>query len=471
MFWFEVDRESQVPFIRQIYERLRGKILRGDLPGGEKIPSSRELASHLQVSRNVVLEAYAQLIAEGYLDSREGSGTFVAAGAFLEPSEFPSQVNVASPSDAAEVGESDLIDFRTGVPALEMIPRQLLGKRFRDVCLELPATGYDYGSPEGSPALRKALARYLARTRGVHCDPACILVTTGAAEALYITAMLLLTNNASVAVEDPMHTHFQDTLRDCGAELWPIGVDENGLKTEELVRLKGNPAFIFVTPSHQFPLGGILPVQRRIELLRFAVSRGSFIVEDDYESEYHYGGTAVSSLQGMNPEGVIYIGTFSKILSPALRVGYLVLPARLAGRAREIKYVVDNHSSIFDQLVIAKLLESGELERHIAEMKKVYHRRQQVLVNALSEAFGDRCALSGTSTGLHIVAAFNGIDFTKKIMDELEPAGVRLHPIERHAIRKGHHAHQAIMGFGNLPESRILEGVRRLRRALDSLRA
>jgi GntR family transcriptional regulator/MocR family aminotransferase len=466
MFWFELDRTSRMPCIRQIYEHVRLKVLRGELRAGERVPATRRLAADLGVSRTVVLEAFAQLLAEGYLEGREGSGTFVAAGACLEPWPAEPPAPAPSPSDGAAPGGRDLVDFRTGVPALEAIPRQLLGRRLGELCRTAPAAAYDYGRPEGHPELRAALSRYLARTRGVHGHPDAILVTTGAAEGLYLAARLLLGRNRTAVVEDPLHLHFQATLRHCGARLQPLPVDRDGLCTAGLAELPGRPGLVFVTPSHQFPTGGILPVQRRIELLRFAAARDCRIVEDDYESEFHFGGTAVSSLQGMDPDRVVYLGTFSKILSPALRVGYLVLPPDLVPRAREIKYLLDNHTPALDQLLVAGLLESGDLERHVRDMKKLYRHRRRLLLEALARAFGDRCQVAGAATGLHVLARFPGLAFDPERTARLEAAGVRVHPVERHAIRPGRHLDQVILGYGNLTDSRIEEGVRRLARAL-----
>ena len=464
MFWLELRRNPSMPYIRQLCEHLRLKILGGDLAAGARLPSTRDLALQLRVSRNVVREAYAQLAAEGYLESRRGAGMFVAAGARLPARTAPT---APAPAPGPEPPGRAVIDFRTGAPALELVPRALLARRFREACLDAPAAGYGYGSPGGHPALRQALAVYLARTRGVHCSPECILITTGTAEAIYLAARLLLGPRTGVVVEDPLHAHFQDTLRFCGADLLPIPGDGAGLQVALLDRVRVAPAFVLASPSHAFPCGATLPVQRRIELLRFGAERGCPIVEDDHESEFHYGATAASSLQGLNPDGVIYLGTFSKVFSPSLRIGYMVLPARFMARIRELKYLVNNHASTFDQMVVARLLQSGELERHVAAMKRVYRKRQEALLQALAEAFGGRCACSGTSAGLHLLATFAGRAFTPALLEALAQAGVLAHPVERHAIRKGEHLDQLILGFGNLPESRIREGVRRMRGVLE----
>ena len=466
MFWLELEPEGRTPYIRQLYDRLRLKILGGELRGGERVPSSRELAAHLRVSRNVVREAYAQLLAEGYLESRRGAGMFVAAQAALPPSAPAPAAGQPAPAPLRPEARPDAVDFRTGFPALDLIPRSLLARLYRQVCLEVPPSGYGYGDPAGHPVLRGALSDYLSRTRGIRCSPDRILVTTGMAEALFITARLLLAGNARVAVGDPMHRHYQDTLRFWGGELEPVEVDEAGLRVDALARLEQAPAFVFVTPSHQFPFGGILPVQRRIELIRFAQERGSFIVEDDYESEFYYGGCAPGPLQSMDPERVLYIGTFSKVFSPSLRTGYVVLPAPFVEGARALKYLLNYHSSTFDQLVLARLMAGGDLERHASRMKRVYRRRRDELVRALTEGFQGRCTCLGTSGGLQLVADFGPLQFTAELLEALEAGGVLLYPVERHAIRKGRYGNRVLLGFGNLPEPRIREGVRRMVRIL-----
>ncbi len=503
------DRRTKEPLIRQLYRRIREEVLRGALRAGDRLPSSRALAEELRISRNVVLEAYDQLVAEGYLECRPGSGTFVAPGARFEadgglPGAGPEPgdrrgeeapffpFSIPGTPARPEVGTpGSVVEFRTGVPDLERIPRRLLGRLFRAVCEEAPPTLFDYGRPEGSSELRSALAAYLARSRGLVCDPEDLLITTGAAQALFLAARLLigLTGRRVFAAEDPLHLHFQRILRAAGAEVRPVPTDERGLRTDRLPRLfprgegpgdaggdeeevpaddgaAGVPGAIFVTPSHQFPLGGVLPIQRRIELVRFARLRGAFLIEDDYESEYRFSGTAVSPLRELDPGRVCYVGTFSKILAPAMRVGYLVLPPFLREAARGLKYDLDNHTSGPDQIVLARLLESGRLERHVAALRKIYARRRARLIGALERTFPGRHRVLGASAGLHLVVVFPGTRFDGERLAACLRAGVRVHPLEAHALRKGLREDHLILGYGNLTEEAIDEGVRRLGVAL-----
>ncbi len=466
MFWLTVTKNSYTPLIRQIYEQIRLRILQGELNHGERLLSTRELASDLHVSRNVVLEAYEQLAAEGYLVGHEGSGTFVAEGASLN--DLRSDTQPLSAPLREQPTASGIIGFRTGVPALDRLPRRKLGQLFHALCADAPPEIFNYGQPEGSLELRDTLSRYLKRTRGVRCDPDQIIITTGAAQALFLTGKALLTPGDRVITEDPIHLHFQGTLQACGASLHPVPVDESGMITSLIPRDEA-ARLLFVTPSHQFPLGGVLPVQRRIDLVQFAQATGCYIVEDDYESEFRFEGTAVSSLQGLAPEQVIYIGSFSKILAPALRIGYLVLPHSLIAQFRRLKYLVDNHSPILDQLVLANFIENRGLELHVTRMKRLYQKRQAALIKCLAASFPGQHRVSGASTGLHLIAEFKGIAFTEEVLSSLEAVGVRLYPVEDHALEKGHHLHQVIMGYGNLTEEEIEEGVKRMRAALDDI--
>ncbi len=265
MLWIAVDRSQKMPFISQVYDQIRLSIVRGELRSGEQLPSTRQLARDLGVSRIIIVEVYDQLLAEGYLESRQGSGTYIAEGASLEVIQREHFPPVQTLADSRAENRS-LIDFRAGLPALDLFPRKLWGQLGVRVCAESSPSVFGYDHPEGC-------------------------VELSAADAV----------------------------------LSPIPVDENGMQTALLPR-EIRPAFVFVTPSHQFPLGGLLPIQRRIYLIQFARTARCYIVEDDYDSEFRYNGTPVSSLQELDPEHVIYVGTLSKSLSPALRLGYVVLP-------------------------------------------------------------------------------------------------------------------------------------------------
>ena len=373
MFWIPIDKSLDTPLIRQVYEQIRMRILRGELQAGQQLPSTRELASDLQISRNVILEAYDQLFSEGYIISHKGSGTYVAQGVLLEQMSTEQPLPLINNADFTKDRE-DLIDFRSGIPDLNLFPRKKWSTLSRQVYDESPAYVFGYDAPEGRFELRRILSSYLLKTRGVRCHPDQLVITTGATQALSLIAKLLLSPSDEVIIEDPITHEIQTIFSSTGASLCPIPVDEHGMKTD-LIPLDKKPSFIFVTPSHQFPIGGILTIQRRIQLIQFAQTSGCYIVEDDYDSEFCYKGAPISSLQGLEPSRVIYIGTFSKILFPALRLGYLVLPPALIERCRELKWFTDLHTPSLEQLILARFIEEGYLEHHISKMKKIYQNK------------------------------------------------------------------------------------------------
>jgi GntR family transcriptional regulator/MocR family aminotransferase len=460
-----VDRSQGATLMRQVYDQIRLSIVRGNLRAGEQLPSTRQLAAELRVSRIVILEVYDQLLAEGYIESRQGSGTYVAERAYLEAVRRDQFPLVRTPAGARKENKS-IIDFRSGLPALDLFPRKLWGQLGSRVCAESSPAIFGYDHPEGCAELRIALARYLAKTRGVQCHPDQLVITSGAAQAFSLVARLLLSPGDEVIIEDPVTYEVQLIFSAAGAALYPIPVDEYGMQTDLLPREK-RPGFVFVTPSHQFPLGGILAIQRRIQLIQFARMVGCYIVEDDYDSEFRYSGTPVSSLQELEPDRVIYVGTLSKSLSPALRLGYAILPPLLVEQCRRLKHLTDLHSPVLEQLVLARFLEEGHLERHIMKMKKIYRKRREVLIAALMRHFSRYLSISGDATGLHLIAEFHGRAFTEQTIADLEDAGVRLYPVERHAIRKGYHQSKVILGYGNLTQGEIEEGVRRIKTVLD----
>jgi GntR family transcriptional regulator/MocR family aminotransferase len=464
MLWIPIERSSAKPLIRQVYEQVRTQILCGTLQAGEQLPSTRALATSLHVSRNVVLEAYDQLLAEGYIESRAGSGTYVAEGTrFTAEQHLPEQQTLTThPPQSAE----NLIDFRSGLPALDLFPRKQWSQIAQHVYAEIAPSAFGYDSPEGRLELRTVLARYLLRTRGVRCHPEQMLILSGAAQAFSLLTRLLVSTSNKVIVEDPVTDAIQIILSSSDARLIPIPVDEHGMRTDMLPSACQHFSFILVTPSHQFPLGGILSIQRRIQLLQFAHASGCYLVEDDYDSEFRYTGSPISSLQSLEPGRVIYVGTFSKILSPALRLGYMILPEELVERCRRIKQLTDLHSPSLEQLVLARFIDAGHLERHIARMKRLYQRRRNTLIHALNTHFPHQVTILGDATGLHLVAQFPHVAFSQEIIATIEQAGVRVYPVEQHAINQGRHTDKIILGYSHLSHEQIEQGIKQLKKAL-----
>ncbi len=461
--WFQVDKSRSKTLTQQVYEKLINFILEGKINTNEKLPSSRELANSLGVSRNVILEVYAQLVSEGYLTVVPRSGTFVAPGSMIHKMNYPStRIEKQEP----QKNYQDIIDFRAATPAMDHFPRKVWGRLAKDVCYEATDSIFGYQSSEGLLELREELSKYLHRNRGVQSSPDQIIITSGATQALSLITKLLTSNGEYVAIEDPITDEMRTIFSYNGASIFPVPVDDKGIIPEQLSQ-ESPPGFIFVLPSHQFPLGGTLTVQRRIALIEYARTFNCYIVEDDYDSEFTYEGTPVHSVQGLDPEKVIYVGTFSKILSPTLRIGYVVLPNRLVEPFKKLKWYTDRHHSSLDQLVLTKFMKDGFLDRHVRKMKRIYKQRRDTLVTSLSTHFPD-CKILGQAAGMHLVVEFHSIHFTKKLISWLHTEKrVKIYSVDQYSILKGTHLTKIVMGYGSLPPEKIEEGVIRLKDGIE----
>ncbi len=405
------------------------------------------------------------MLAEGYLIARRGSGTYVAEGTYLEQHK---QIPHFSTLKEHSKDSVDSIDFRSGIPALDLFPRKTWLKLAHIVWNDINSSTFGYDVPEGRPELRVILVRYLQKTRGVFCDPEQIVITSGAVQALTLVSKLILSPGDDVLMEDPITNDIQTIFKNTGASICPVPVDNHGIMTS-MLPVNKSPKLIFTTPSHQFPLGGTLSIQRRIQLVQYARNKKCYLVEDDYDSEFRYESMPISSLQGLEPERVIYVGSFSKILSPALRIGYLVLPPCLIEKCRRLKWLTDLHNPSLDQLVLAQFISEGYLERHIRKMKKIYKYRRDVLIHELKSTFANEINIFGYSTGLHLIVEFKQLLRVKELVEEAGKLGVKVYPVEAHFIEKGTYSNQLIIGYGHLAKEEIKKGVSRLHTALFRL--
>lgn len=461
MPWRTIDKKSPVPMVRQLYGQVRQAILAGRLAPGSRLPASRELAKTLGISRNVVLEAYDLLYAEGFLTARQGAGTFVAEGTALpggharnRPPEPLAAARVTMGYDCPP----GIINFRAGTPNLGLFPIKLWLKMQREALLLPSAEMLAYGHPEGRRELREAICRYVVSHREVSCHPDQIVITGGTTQAIGIACQLLLAGRRDVVLEDPITRDIQLIVAGHGGIIRPVPVDNDGMQTEKLPGSLA-PAFVYVTPSHQFPIGGTLPIQRRIDLLNYTDRTGAYLIEDDYDSEFRFDGPPLSSLHGLYPERVVYIGTFSKTLCPAIRIGYLVLPTALIGPGRSRKWLSDLHNEVTSQLTLASFIDRGCYLRHVGLMRKHYRERRLDLIRALTHNFADQVEVLGSAAGLHLVARFPGRVFTDSFFTATATAGARFYPVESHAIRPGRHADKLLIGYGNLDRQAIGAGI------------
>ncbi|MDT0123076.1 PLP-dependent aminotransferase family protein [Paenibacillus sp. RRE4] len=446
---------------RQVYSWIRDRIMQGIYRAGTSLPSTRELAKELGVSRALIVEVYEQLTAEGFLEGKQGSGTFVrdigsSTTLHLQPEDRSYRDEDISPMYG---DRSSYIDFRPSFPALEHVPLQKWKRVAFDVYHNFPPSMLGYQEDlAGDVELRQAICDHLLHIKGLHCLPSQIIVTAGATQAFSILGKLLLTAGETIAMEDPTATFIHNIFAETSAGIVPVPVDSNGLCVEKLPT-DVNPKCIFVTPSHQFPFGSILSISRRLQLLDYARNAGAYIIEDDYDSEFRYGGMPIHALRELDPERVIYVGTFSKNMFPALRLGYIVAPQELVDSIIQLKRTADMQSPILSQSTLARFMNEGHLKRHILRMKRIYHKRRNHLLHALKDTFGENVQISGDAAGLHLIATWPGRNADLLTAMELEEHQIKIYPAERYTIRKDQHNDSLIMGFGNVNETQISDGI------------
>ncbi len=481
-----LDRSSVTPLHRQLYNQLREAILSGRLNAGTRLPSTRELADELSLARNTVLNAFDQLYAEGYLTRRVGDGTYVSKelpddllhvkrarnvrqytrrnGRSL--STWGKAVASVSVSPGNYIGPPR--PFRTGTPALDAFPYKLWGRLLAQRWKDSGRAIIPYGDSAGYLPLRKAIASYLSTTRGVRCVAEHVIITCGSLHALEIIARVILETGDSAWIEDPGFLGARAALKAAGAQLVPVPVDADGLNPARGIERCSDPRLIYVTPSHQYPLGMTLALSRRLELLRFAAKTGAWIVEDDYDSEFRYLGQPLAALQGLDTEQrVIYVGTFSKVLFPSVRIGYIIAPPDLVDAFVHARSIGGHQSQMLDQAVLADFITGGHFVRHLRKMRKLYAERQQVLLRAARRELNGLLELNPSDAGMHLIGWLrNGVDdvaaaraaFAKGV--EVTPLSAYcIEPQTRGALR---------LGYTGYTSKEIWSAARQLAKSLTS---
>jgi GntR family transcriptional regulator/MocR family aminotransferase len=425
------------PLRAQLEGAVREAIAAGGLRAGVRLPASRVLAEELRVSRGVVSEAYAQLAAEGWIEVRRGSAPVVRAAAAARPALTAS----AAPGAAARV------DLRATAPDLAAFPRRAWGAALRRAVATLPDAALDYGDPRGDPVLREELAAYLVRVRGAAATPEALVVTSGYTQALWLVCRVLAARGARrIAVEDPSLDDNWATLRSAGLELVPLEVDGDGARVDCL----GDADAVLLTPAHQFPTGAVLAPERRRALLAW----GGVVIEDDYDAEYRYDRAPVGTLQRLAPDRVVHIGTASKTLAPALRLGWLLAPPDLAGAVARERWAVDSGGPVIAQRAYARLLATGEVDRHLRRTRREYGRRRDRLVAALAARLPD-CRVEGVAAGLHLLLRLpDGADEAAAVA-ALADRRIRIRGLAGYRLRPRPDAPALVVGYGRLPEPAI----------------
>jgi GntR family transcriptional regulator/MocR family aminotransferase len=477
-----LDSSRKIPMYRQICEWFRRAILAGQLRPGQRVPSTRSLAAELKVSRIPVSSAYEQLHSEGYFETFVGAGTCVArsipddalrpaARKVLRASRHVSQGKalrkvsrrVALMRVPAQTWSNKLVAFRVSLPALEHFPNrvwsQLLNRHSRKPTRQLMA----YGDAKGYLPLREAIAEYLGAARAVRCEPSQILITTGSQQGLNLSTQVLLNANERVWIEEPGYPGARQALMMVGAQLVPVPIDHEGLNVAEGIRRAPSARAVYITPSHQYPLGVTMSATRRMLLLNWAMRSGAWIIEDDYDSEYRLGGRPIASLQGLDTDArVIYVGTFSKVVFPALRLGYVVVPSDLVDAFSTARDASDQFSSTLYQAVMTDFIREGHFARHIRRMRMLYIQRRTALVEAIHKQLGDKFEVIGAEAGMHLVALLPPDVSDETISRRAAEMGISAMPLSscyaKPPVRGG-----LILGYGGTDERQIHDGIRRLK--------
>jgi GntR family transcriptional regulator/MocR family aminotransferase len=471
-FVVPIDRESTVPLTRQIYEFWRAAIVSGRFPPGDRVPSTRDAAAALGISRGTIAQAYEQLMSEGYFQAVRGSGTFVCfelpEGAALaselagRPADFGDSLKLSSLGeelrrDAAPAEKREgYISLAPGGPDLSLFPLDLWRRLYVSSLKSVGTDALDYAEHgQGYLPLREEIAKYVSRSRGITCTAEEVIVVSGSQQGLDLCARLFLEPGDEVALENPSYLGARRVFEACGARLRPIPIDAEGLVCSEL----GDAARLaYVTPARQFPTGIALSAKRRKELVTWAREQRAVIIEDDYDSEYRYSGTAMPALYGTASEvAVIYCGSFSKVMFPGLRIGYVIVPRSLVSTFARAKWMADRHTPVHQQATLHRFMSEGHLDRHVRRMRRTYAHRRAVLMESLERHFGDRAQVFGEAAGTHAYVRLDDPDIPARA----ERNKVQLREAGRYYIGTPPR-NEYLLEFSMLSERSIREGIRRL---------
>ena len=477
MLGIRLDRSLPRSLGSQLCDRLRELMLSGALAAGSRLPSTRELAHSLGISRTLVLEAFEQLEAEGYIEGRKGAGSFVVPGSSIvrkgRLAARPGARDGAQERELRATAAIDApVDFRTGMPALDLFPREAWARALAEAGRSMPVEAIGYGEGAGLHRLREEIASFLFRSRGMSVSPDEVFVVSGISQALGLVSRALLGGGTKGArpravLENPCQPALSGLLKREGVELVAARVDGEGLDPSRLPRDRS--ALAFITPSHQYPLGPVLSAPRRMALVEWARATDSIILEDDFDGDFRYGGAPLQPLRELDPGRVVYAGSFSKGFSPALRLGYAIVPPTLVEAWRACRELMDIHSCSFTQAAMASLLASGAFERHLRRMKKVYAARRAALLAALDAAFGADIRVMGEAAGLHLALRFEpprfkGLRFDAATVSRIAARGAIVYPAARYAFAPYPGIERILLlGYGNLDSERIGRGVAALR--------
>ncbi len=479
LYAFEVDRAADAPVFRQIYLQVRSAILSGKFRPGTKLPSTRELSVQLGVSRSAVVSSFEQLLAEGYASARKGAGTYIASdlpepfGAIHDHRKRQIPVGKITTS-APDLGDfvdvttqSDERPFNLGRTLIDARTAELWRKLSARTLRSFGRHHLGYADPHGMLELRKCVCDYLQAARAVRCEPEQVIITAGTQQALDIVIRVLHGPDDEVWIEDPGYSLTRLALVAAGAKVRPIPVDQYGINVAEGIRRAPRARAVFITPSHQFPKGVVLSMARRLELLAWARESGAWIVEDDYASEFRYGGRPLAALQGLDEaERVIYTGTLNKALFPGLRLGYAVVPLSLMRSFVTARYLMDRQPSGLCQAVVALFMEEGHFAAHIRRMRELYRGQRDALVNAIRRRLADDLTVDPPDQGMHLVA------YTRRGLSDVtieraaREQGVIVRAMSRLYVEAPPRS-ALMLGFSGYPRQTIAPAIARFARAFE----
>lgn len=490
-FPITLDSHSEVPLHRQLYDEIRRSILSGRLSPGQRIPSTRTLSLSLGISRATVTMGYEYLLSEGYLQAATGSGTYVCRQL---PDELLRAKNLASKERATAKlstkhpnlkklskygshlkdkewlqygGSEPDIQFSFGRPAMDEFPMRIWTQLYNKHAKNSPISELDCPSKaKGHRPLREAIASYLGRARAVRCTADQIIIVNGSQQAIDLVSRVIIDRGDAIGIENPGYIGAKKAFEVQGALSIPLQVDSSGLVASELSEKGKNIKLVYVTPSHQFPTGVVMSLARRLELLDWAHRTNSFIVEDDYDSEYRYKGRPIPALAGLDQhDSVLYIGTFSKVLFPALRLGYLVVPPSLIEVFARAKWLADRHSPLLEQQVLSDFIGEGHLERHIRRMRALYELRRKTVIAALKENFQDGVTVIGDNAGINVLVRIKSDKSDSQVVADAKAHGVGV--VSTAAFYTGEAPPgEYLLNYGGLSDEKINEGIARFRQAV-----
>lgn len=437
MIYLELDVNKRESLGRQFYTQIRLRILNGILAAGLKLPSTRAISQEYHIARNTVIEVYEQLNAEGFLISKHGSGTYVNEGAFfpeLKTAEIKNKElkderikdeRIKREENVRKEEPEDRIDFSSGSPDISLFPRGQWARCLKRVCDYASDRDLDYGPSKGDEKLCLEITKYLQRVKGIDCSSSQVFIFDGSFSAIRSAAEILTKKDKTILVEKPLFTSIMDSFKFLGLNIFYSSVDEQGIQTGILKENKKINC-IAVTPSHQYPTGMVLTIQRRLELIKYVQDNDSYILENDYDSEFRYSGYPVPSLYRLDPERVIHIGTFSESMFPAMRVGYMVVPAHITSEVADFKSMYGHTVSLTVQRALTYFIQEGYLEKHIAKMKRLYKQKQQILLSLLKDELQIPYTIEGATTGLYVVLCIDK-DVSVNVREAIEKAGIAVY--------------------------------------------